>query len=272
MEQLEGGLRALEITLDDDALRRLDEIFPARAAPRPRLTPGSAALRLGFYTLAGAPQSPRDLIDEVHDGERLGLGAVFISERFNIKEAATLSGAVGAVSSTHRRSPPAATNHNTRHPIVTASYATTMHRLTGGRFTLGLGRGIDPMFDALGLRSDHHRAARGLRRAHAPAVAGRDDPRPRRAGGTLPVPPPRPDVRRGHPARARGLRPEHAARSAAARSTRWCCTRSSPTRRSSAACATVKDAGRAGRPRSRRRSRSGRASRRSATTCPTTSG
>ena len=45
----------------------------------------------------------------------------------------------------------AATNHNTRHPMVTASYATTMHRLTGGRFTLGLGRGIAPIFDAFGL-------------------------------------------------------------------------------------------------------------------------
>jgi probable F420-dependent oxidoreductase len=43
------------------------------------------------------------------------------------------------------------TNHNTRHPVVTASYATTMHRLTGGRFVLGLGRGMDRMFDAFGL-------------------------------------------------------------------------------------------------------------------------
>ena len=45
----------------------------------------------------------------------------------------------------------AATNHNTRHPIVTAAYATTMHRLTDGRFTLGLGRGIAPLVKALGL-------------------------------------------------------------------------------------------------------------------------
>jgi probable F420-dependent oxidoreductase len=105
---------------------------------------------LGFYTLAGAPTSPRDLIDEVHDGEAMGLGSAFISERFNIKEAVTLSGAVGAVS-TEIGIATAATNHNTRHPIVTASYATTMHRLTGGRFTLGLGRGIAPLFDAYGL-------------------------------------------------------------------------------------------------------------------------
>jgi hypothetical protein len=45
---------------------------------------------LGFYTLAGAPESPRELIDEVRRGEELGLGSVFISERWNIKEAAAL--------------------------------------------------------------------------------------------------------------------------------------------------------------------------------------
>jgi probable F420-dependent oxidoreductase len=45
----------------------------------------------------------------------------------------------------------AATNHNTRHPLVTAAYASTMHSLTGGRFTLGLGRGITAMQDAYGI-------------------------------------------------------------------------------------------------------------------------
>jgi probable F420-dependent oxidoreductase len=105
---------------------------------------------IGFYVLAGAPQSPAELLDEVAAGEALGLGSTFISERFNIKEAGTLSGAVGAVSKTLGIAT-AATNHNTRHPIVTASYATTMHRLTNGRFTLGLGRGIAPLFDAYGI-------------------------------------------------------------------------------------------------------------------------
>ena len=36
---------------------------------------------LGFYTLAGAPESPRELIDEVRQAEELGIGNVFISER-----------------------------------------------------------------------------------------------------------------------------------------------------------------------------------------------
>ncbi len=106
---------------------------------------------LGFYALAGAPQSPRELLDEVRDAEALGLGAAFISERFDIKEACTLSGAIGAVS-TNLRIITAATNNNLRHPIVTASYATTMHRLTNGRFTLGIGRGIEPLFKAFGIK------------------------------------------------------------------------------------------------------------------------
>lgn len=105
---------------------------------------------LGFYTLAGQPETPRDLIDEVGAGEAMGLGAAFISERFNIKEAVTLSGAAGAVTKELGLAT-AATNHNTRHPLVTASYATTMHLLTEGRFTLGLGRGIGMLFDAYGI-------------------------------------------------------------------------------------------------------------------------
>ncbi|WP_127782068.1 TIGR03857 family LLM class F420-dependent oxidoreductase [Rhodococcus sp. X156] len=105
---------------------------------------------LGFYTLAGAPRSPAEVRPEVAAAEEMGLGSAFISERFTIKEAVTLSGAVGALSRTLGVAT-AATNHNTRHPVVTASYATTMHGLTDGRFTLGLGRGIEPLFDAFGI-------------------------------------------------------------------------------------------------------------------------
>lgn len=105
---------------------------------------------LGFYTLAGGARDPRALIGEIADAEAMGLGAVFISERFNVKEALTLSGAAGAVSQ-RLRIITGATNHNTRHPMVTASHATTMHFLTGGRFTLGIGRGIPVAQDAYGI-------------------------------------------------------------------------------------------------------------------------
>lgn len=105
---------------------------------------------IGFYTLAGAPESPRDLIAEVQAAERMGIGSAFISERFNIKEALTLSGAVGAVSNEIGIAT-GTTNHNTKHPMVTASHAMTMHQLTNGRFSLGIGRGIAPIHKAYGL-------------------------------------------------------------------------------------------------------------------------
>lgn len=105
---------------------------------------------LGFYALAGQPDSSRDLVQEVIDGEAMGFGTAFISERYKQKEAATLCGAAGAVTETIRIQT-ATTNHNTRHPMVTAGFASTMQSLTGGRFVLGIGRGIVPMQDAFGI-------------------------------------------------------------------------------------------------------------------------
>lgn len=105
---------------------------------------------LGFYALAGGPPSPRPLLDEVRAAEAAGIGSAWISERLNIKEIATLSGAAAAVSE-HIGVATGVTNHNTRHPLVTAAFATTMHDLSDGRFCLGLGRGIDRMFAGMGL-------------------------------------------------------------------------------------------------------------------------
>ena len=105
---------------------------------------------LGFYTLAGAPETPRELVEEVRQAEEMGIGSVFISERLNFKEAATLSGAVGVISE-RMGVATAATNQHTRHPAVTAAFAMTMHTLTGGRFCLGLGRGVSLLSKAFGL-------------------------------------------------------------------------------------------------------------------------
>ena len=135
---------------------------------------------LGFYTLAGHSDSPRDSVDEVRRAEQLGIGAAFISERFNVKDAAVLAGAAGAVT-TRIGIATAATNHNTRHPMVTATMATTMHRLTGGRFTLGLGRGFDRLFDSMSLPRVTSAAledfAQLMRRLwHGEMVLGHDGP------------------------------------------------------------------------------------------------
>ena len=89
---------------------------PAPAPTTRRLT------ELGFYGLAGQPDSSRDLIGEVRTGEALGLGSIFLSERFDKKEIGVLSGAAGAVSD-ELTVVTAATNHNTRHPMITAGLA-----------------------------------------------------------------------------------------------------------------------------------------------------
>ena len=105
---------------------------------------------LGFYVLAGQPTSTRAALDEARDAEAMGLGTAFVSERYNLKEAAVLSAAVGAVTETIRIQT-AATNHNTRHAIVTAGFARTMQSLTVGRFVLGVGRGVPVAQDVYGM-------------------------------------------------------------------------------------------------------------------------
>jgi probable F420-dependent oxidoreductase len=107
-------------------------------------------VELGCYGLAGHVDDPRVLLDEVRDAERIGLGSVFLSERFNVKEAATLCGAAAAVSEEVGIAT-GVTNTPTRHPLVTAAWGTTMHRLTRGRFALGIGRGIGPLLDIMGV-------------------------------------------------------------------------------------------------------------------------
>ena len=105
-------------------------------------------------------------MDEARRGEQMGFGTAFISERWNVKEASSLVGAACAVTD-RMQIATAATNHNTRHPLITGSWATTMHRLSGGRFTLGHrpgGRG-----DVRGVRRavGDDRPDGGLRAGHA---------------------------------------------------------------------------------------------------------
>jgi probable F420-dependent oxidoreductase len=96
---------------------------------------------LGFYTLPGHTHSPADMLNEVREAERLGIGSAWISERFDVKEIGVLAGAAAAVTQDIFICS-AATNINTRHPIITASLATTASRMSHGRFALGVARGI----------------------------------------------------------------------------------------------------------------------------------
>jgi probable F420-dependent oxidoreductase len=65
--------------------------------------------------------------------------------------------------------------------MVTASYASTMHFLSGGRFTLGIGRGVPPMQDAFGIdritTAQMEDFAQLMRRLwHGETIIGHDGP------------------------------------------------------------------------------------------------
>ncbi|MDJ0421545.1 LLM class flavin-dependent oxidoreductase, partial [Dietzia kunjamensis] len=107
-------------------------------AARPPAAPPALMPELACYGLAGHSASPADLIAEAARAEELGLGSILLSERFALKDAAVMAGA--AVAATSRIGVgTAATNHNTRHPLVTATMATTLHRMSGGRYAFGPG-------------------------------------------------------------------------------------------------------------------------------------
>jgi 5,10-methylenetetrahydromethanopterin reductase len=105
---------------------------------------------LGIYLLPGHSDRPADVIDEVRAAEALGLGSAWISERFDVKEIGALAGAAAAVTNEIWIGS-GVTNIDTRHPLLLASLGTTMSRLSGGRFALGVGRGIKVRSAMLGL-------------------------------------------------------------------------------------------------------------------------
>ncbi|MBP9219477.1 MAG: TIGR03857 family LLM class F420-dependent oxidoreductase [Sterolibacterium sp.] len=96
---------------------------------------------LGCYLLPGHSRTPADLLSQVQEAERLGMGSAWISERVDVKEMGVLVGAAAAVTRSIFICS-GVTNINTRHPVITASLATTASRLSGGRFALGVGRGV----------------------------------------------------------------------------------------------------------------------------------
>ena len=96
---------------------------------------------LGFYGLPGHSRTPRDVLRQVQDAEALGIGNVMLSERADYKEISAICGACAAVTESICIGT-SATNLNMRHPVVTASMATTLNRLSNGRFALGLAKGV----------------------------------------------------------------------------------------------------------------------------------
>lgn len=104
---------------------------------------------LGYYAVTRHPADVRVALPEARAAETLGLGSCHIGERFTVKDAGVLSGAVAGCSTSLGIAP--STNHHTRHPTVTATIGSTMHALTEGRFAMAFGRGMAAYWQAIGL-------------------------------------------------------------------------------------------------------------------------
>ena len=77
---------------------------------------------LGFYGLPGHTRTPRDLLPQVIDAERLGIGNVMISERADYKEISAVCGACAAVTESIFIGT-SGTNLNTRHRSLPLPWA-----------------------------------------------------------------------------------------------------------------------------------------------------
>lgn len=111
---------------------------------------------LSCYLLPGHTTTPADAITEARMAESLGLGRVWLSERFDVKDAGVICSA--ALTATERlKVATAATNVHTRHPLVLATMCASLHYLSGGRFELGLARGVEIRNQLMGLESVNNR-------------------------------------------------------------------------------------------------------------------
>lgn len=106
---------------------------------------------LSCYLLPGHTATPADAIEEAKQAEALGLGKVWLSERFDVKDAGVICSAALSVTKSIKVAT-AATNIHTRHPMVLATMCSSLHYLSGGRFELGLARGVNIRNDLMGLK------------------------------------------------------------------------------------------------------------------------
>jgi 5,10-methylenetetrahydromethanopterin reductase len=106
--------------------------------------------RLGAYALPGRVKDPRLAIGQAKTAEHLGLGTIWLSERWGTKDLGVLAGAIGQAT-TDITFAAGITHFQTRHPAILASMAMTAQALSNGRVILGFGRSVGPMWRIVGL-------------------------------------------------------------------------------------------------------------------------
>jgi probable F420-dependent oxidoreductase len=108
------------------------------------------AAQLGCYILPGGGADPRDGLKQARIAEEIGLGAIWLGERFDTKDFPSI---LGAVSQVTERIPLglAVTPMNVRHPMVLASTGQTLQALSNGRFRMGFGKSADWRWQGYGI-------------------------------------------------------------------------------------------------------------------------
>lgn len=102
-------------------------------------------------------RTPAQGIDDAVEAERLGFRRVFLSERWNIKEAGALLGGMAARTSRVDIGS-GVISPCTRHPQQLAAFGATMHAAYGPRCILGLGLGSSAYFAGLGITASSYPA------------------------------------------------------------------------------------------------------------------
>jgi probable F420-dependent oxidoreductase len=95
-------------------------------------------------------RTPAQGIEDGVDAERLGFRRVFISERWDLKEADVILAGIGA-RTTRLELVSGIIVPTTRHPWMVAALGATMQSCFGPRFVLGLGRGENGAFKGMGI-------------------------------------------------------------------------------------------------------------------------
>ena len=112
---------------------------------------------LGAYLAGGRVWDSSEVIRQAVDAERLGLRRVWLSERYDLKEAGVLLGGMAA-RTTRLEMGTAALIPSSRPPIVVAAMGATLHSAFGPRLTLGLGRSMSEYISNANLKPVTRRA------------------------------------------------------------------------------------------------------------------
>jgi probable F420-dependent oxidoreductase len=126
--------------------------------PRPEVNHevGELVAELGTFILPGRAKDPVVGLTEAIDAERAGLGKVWVSERYDLKEIGVLAGAVAALTQSIGFAS-GVIAAGSRHPLLTAAWAATTQAIFGPRLTLGIGRGVKPYLEPQGFRAYSYR-------------------------------------------------------------------------------------------------------------------